>query len=169
MEHDVSHQHTSASEAAKHQSTVFPHVSPNAGSIHNPAPCIEWNSEDQDALCAESFTHGPSRLVKVFDGSKPAVALLLSHELALWMLNCVVLQRQSGQVKCDAEEEMAILDQEKETLCARVYATAATDDGRAESTHDQAPLSSPQPADVASKMAQDKMRLLQICNGATRG
>jgi hypothetical protein len=77
--------------------------------------CQDWKAASRNSRSLEHYTSGPARLVEVFDGTKPAVALLLSHEFAEseWMVNCVEAGRETGFARFDIEDQMEPLQREQ--------------------------------------------------------
>jgi hypothetical protein len=52
----------------------------------------------------------------VFNGTKLAVALLLSHEFAEWMIDCVEAKRETGFARYDVGDQVESLQQEQAKL-----------------------------------------------------
>jgi hypothetical protein len=76
-----------------------------------PPPHIKrWTTNGRDMASPECYTRGPTAIMEVADGERSVMAVLVSFELGQWMMKCVQLQRQHGELEATTKEELLDID-----------------------------------------------------------
>ena len=69
-----------------------------------------WQTEERDEESETSYKAGSATFIEIPVNGKPVMALLLSHQLGQWMLECVKLQRDHGELEGRSKGDIASID-----------------------------------------------------------
>lgn len=69
-----------------------------------------WQTEERNEESETSYKAGSATFIEIPVNGKPVMALLLSHQLGQWMLECVKLQRDHGELEGRSKGDIASID-----------------------------------------------------------